>query len=186
VFQPDLFASTTLLKVTRERALPVREMDVAAILERLTASCERPRYNFMVLNLLAQACADTGSAGPFVCDGDRRMPVRDWLCDAMTPVARRDPRRLGLAGKVRAELLASGQLPPDPEQAAAVVAAQVQERIRKSGRTNVSRAISELVQVGFVRRHYQGYRVDHRNCGAQRLAVYTVTEEAKRALSRKL
>jgi predicted transcriptional regulator len=70
--------------------------------------------------------------------------------------------------------------------AEAFIGEQVRQRIRKSGRTNVSRAVSELVQVGFVRRHYQGYRVDHPNRGAQRQAVYTITDETRRALSRSL
>lgn len=41
---------------------------------------------------------------------------------------------------------------------------------------------SDLVKAGLVRRHYQGYRVDHHNRGAQREAVYTITEAAACAL----
>lgn len=102
----------------------------------------------------------------------------------MAPVARRDPRRLALADKIRAELVAAGQLPLRTDEAEAAVAEAVRQRIRKSGRTNVSRAVSELVQVGFVRRHYQKFRVDHHNRGAQRQAVYTITEETRRGLNR--
>lgn len=185
MYQPDLFAAGTFAKPT-ERPARTPELDVPAILDRLTAACERPRYNFMVLNLIAQASARTGSAGPYVREGDRRIPIRDWLCDAMAPVARRDPRRLALADKIRAELAASGRLPIRADEAEVVVAEAVRQRIRKSGRTNVSRAVSELVQVGFVRRHYQGFRVDHHNRGAQRQAVYTITEETRRGLSRSL
>jgi hypothetical protein len=99
MFQPDLFASATRLQATRDRSVQTHEMDVAGLLDRLTALCERPRYNFMVLNLLAQACAATGSAGPFVQVGHHRTPIRDWLCDAMVPVARRDPVDWGLQTK---------------------------------------------------------------------------------------
>ncbi|MBI0533056.1 hypothetical protein [Sphingomonas sp. TX0522] len=185
MFQPDLFAGGTIAKPS-ERPARTRELDVPAILDRLTAVCERPRYNFMVLNLIAQASAATGSAGPFVRMDGQRITIRDWLCDAMAPVARRDPRRLAFAEKVRSELIACGRLPQDPDCADAVIAEAVRQRIRRSGRTNVSRAVSELVRAGFVRRHYQGYRVDHHNRGAQRHAVYTITEETRRGLSRPL
>ena len=157
-------------------------LDMPGILERLSSVCERPRYSFMVLNLIAKACASSGQAGPYIRQGDRRVPVRDWLCEALVPVAQRDPRRLAIADKVRTELAAAKALPSDPEAADELIELQVAKRIRSSGRTNVSRAVSELVRAGLVRRHYQGYRVDHCNRGAQRQAVYTVTEEARRAL----
>ena len=181
MFQPDLFS-------LEEHARPVepevqkRPLDLPAILERLTVVCERPRYSFMVLNLIAQASAQTGSAGPYIREGSRRIPVRDWLCDALVPVAQRDPRRRAIADKVRQELESKRALPTDPDAADRLVDAQVRKRVRQSGRTNVSRAVSELVRAGFVRRHYQGYRVDHHNRGAQRQAVYTITDEARRAL----
>jgi len=50
--------------------------------------------------------------------------------------------------------------------------------VRRSGRCNVRRAASDLVRAGLLRRHYQGYRVDHENRGAQREAVYTIVEQA--------
>ena len=157
-------------------------LDLPGILERLSAVCERPRYSFMVLNLIAKASSSTGGAGPYIRQGDRRIPVRDWLCEALVPVAQRDPRRLAIADKVRTELAATRALPSDPEAANQLIEAHVAKRIRSSGRTNVSRAVSELVRAGLVRRQYQGYRVDHQNRGAQRQAVYIVTEEARRAL----
>nr|GLK21605.1 hypothetical protein GCM10017606_24320 [Microbacterium terregens] len=180
MFQPDFFAASK----DAQRAAPqdTRALDLPSLLERLTDVCERPRYSFMVLNLIAQASAQSGSAGPYVQDGDRLVPVRDWLCDALAPVARRDPRRLAIADKVRSELDQRRELPSDSDLAEKLIAAEVQRRIRLSGRTNVSRAVSELVKAGFVRRHYQGYRVDHQNRGAQRQAVYTITDEVRRAL----
>jgi hypothetical protein len=180
MFQPDLFASEPPMAPAPH--VPDRTMDLPAVLERLSTLCERPRYSFMVLNLIAQASAQTGSAGPYVREGNRRVPVRDWLCDALVPVAQRYPRRRAIADKVRAELQAKRALPADPAEAEAMIESQVRKRVRLSGRTNVSRAVSELVRAGLVRRHYQGYRVDHANRGAQRQAVYTVTEEARQAL----
>jgi DNA-binding MarR family transcriptional regulator len=55
-------------------------------------------------------------------------------------------------------------------------------RVRISGKANVSRAVSELVKAGLLRRHYQGFRVDHRNRGAQRQVVYSLTTAAKAVL----
>lgn len=60
---------------------------------------------------------------------------------------------------------------------------EIKARILRSGRTNVSRAVSDLVRAGLLRRHYQGYRVDHLNRGAQRQAVYTIAPEVQIALA---
>lgn len=180
MFQPDLFAPETMAR----SAPPAgdRLLDLPAILKRLTKVSKRPRYSFMVLNLIVDASGQDGSAGPYVRDGERWIPVRDWLCDALAPVAQRDHRRRAITDDIRRDLAACRRLPDDPEAAERLVEAQVLQRIRASARTNVSRAVSELVRAGLVQRHYQGYRVDHHNRGAQRQAVYTVTEEAKRAL----
>lgn len=155
-----------------------------AVIERLAAVSSRPRYAFMVLNLIARAAGQGGRAGPYVVEQGRAVRLRDWLCDALSPMAGRDPKRLALTGQVRAELEGQGALPGDPQAAARVVNEAVRARVRASGRCNVSRAVSELVRAGLVRRHYQGWRVDHVNRGARREAVYTLTPEALRALGK--
>jgi hypothetical protein len=83
----------------------------------------------------------------------------------MVPVARRDARRLAMMEQVRGEMETEGRLPQDPDLAAQAVAQEVRARVRTSGRSNISRAVSDLVRAGFLRRHYQGYRVDHENRG---------------------
>jgi predicted transcriptional regulator len=60
---------------------------------------------------------------------------------------------------------------------------EIEARILRSGRTNVSRAVSDLVRAGLLQRHYQGYRVDHPNRRAQREAVYTIAPDVRRALA---
>ena len=182
MLQPDLFAPAS---EQRKPDVPKgRPLDMVGLLDRLTAACERPRYNFMLLTLIAEASAATGAAGPYVKVDDRRVGIRDWLCDAMNPVARREPRRLLMNTRVREELAAAGTLPDDERAAGETVAEEVRKRLRQSGRSNVSRGVSELVRAGLLRRHYQGYRVDHHNRGAQREAVYTITEETRRALAK--
>jgi predicted transcriptional regulator len=64
--------------------------------------------------------------------------------------------------------------------------AEVRERVRASGMTSISRAVSELVRAGLLKRHYQGYRVDHENRGAQRQAVYTIPPFVRGALRDKM
>ena len=70
------------------------------------------------------------------------------------------------------------------EKAEQAVDMELRDRIRVSGMTSVSRAVSELVQAGLLKRHYQGYRVDHENRGAQRQAVYTVPPAVRMALGK--
>ena len=149
--------------------------NLAELLDRLAQVSTRPRYAYMLLTLVAQAARPDGSAGPMVRSGSGQALLRDFLCDALTPMGRRDPRRLALAERVREELARSGTLPQARGDADKAVEDEVRERVRGSGKTNLSRAVSELVAAGLMRRHYQGFRVDHHNRGAQRHAVYTLT-----------
>ena len=112
------------------------------------------------------------------------IPVRDWLSDALLPMAQRDARRRAIVEEVRRDLERKGMLPPDREAADRIVSDEVRERLLHSGRTNVSRAVSDLVRAGLVHRHYQGYCVDHCNRGAQREAVYTIAPAVQRVLGK--
>lgn len=160
------------------------DLDLPAVLERIAALSARPRYTFMVLNLIARAAGQTDSAGPYIRDGAQSVPIRDWLSNALLPMAQRDARRIAVVAQVRAYLEGCDKLPSDVDLAEQAVADEVRSRLLHSGRTNVSRAVSDLVRAGLVRRHYQGFRVDHENRGAQREAVYTITTAVRRALGK--
>jgi hypothetical protein len=179
--QPDLFNA-----VQSDRDASTPALDLPAIIERIADVSPRPRYAFMVLNLIAKASRANGSAGPYVMENESRIPLRDWLCDSLVPIAKRDARRRLIVREVTSTLAARNALPADAKEAASVIDAEVRERVRRSGRCNVSRAVSDLVRAGLVRRHYQGFRVDHHNRGAQREAVYTLTEMAAEALAVRL
>jgi hypothetical protein len=129
------------------------------------------------------AGSNSGSAGPYVIEQSRRVPMRDWLCDSLVPMAKRDPRRLAIVAEVRDALSADSEVECDATEFARLLDDKVKERVRRSGRCNVSRAVSDLVRAGLVRRHYQGYRIDNHNRGAQREAVYTILPAAARALA---
>lgn len=92
-----------------------RALDMPALLDTLAHVSERPRYAYMVLHLIAQAAGRVGRPGPLVAHPGGVTPIRDWLCDALSPMAHGDPRRIALTGKVRAELAQAGRLPDDPE-----------------------------------------------------------------------
>jgi len=158
---------------------PSGNCDIAAVLERLAQASSRPRYAFMLLNLIAQVAGPDGSAGPWIKRDNELVSLRDWLCDALTPMAQRGPRNVALAERVHRDLVRGGVLPRDAEDAQRAVAEEMRARIRAAGKSNLSRAVSELVNAGFLRRHYQGYRVDHRNRGGQRHAVYTLVGDAR-------
>lgn len=177
--QPDLFDAARTTGLDKRDSL-----DLPDLIERIADVSSRPRYAFMVLNLIAKvANSNSGSAGPYVLDQDRRVPLRDWLCDSLVPMAKRDARRLAIVAEVRASLDQANMLPSDANAADRLVEEEVRARVRRSGRCNVSRAVSDLVRAGLVRRHYQGFRVDHHNRGAQREAVYTLTAAAAGALA---
>lgn len=159
-----------------------KRMDTPALLAVIAAASPRPKFSYMLLQLIAEIADERGSAGPNVSVDGTAVPVRDWLSDALVPMAQRDARRRSTVEAVRAELAEA--LPIDPAEADRIVEEKVRERVRRSGRCNVSRAVSDLCRVGLLRRHYQGYRVDHQNRGAQREAVYTVMPEALKVLRR--
>ena len=173
--QPDLFDPQR-----SDAAL----LDLPALIERIALVSKRPRYAFLVLTLIAKAAGARDSVGPYVREGSQNVPVRDWLSEALIPLAHRDGRRRAVVEQVRAALLAADQLPGDEEEAQRLVDRALRARLLRSGRCNISRAVSDLVRAGLLRRHYQGYRVDHENRGAQREAVYTLTVDAQWALGR--
>jgi len=182
MYQPDLFAmqkTAEPLPVERREAV----CDVPSLINRLTEVSARPRYGFMVLSLIARVAGEGGEAGPYVREGERNVPIRDWLSEALMPIAQRDARRRAMAGKVREELRRRRALPADEAGAERAVEAEIQARIRQSGVCNVSRVVSELVNAGLVTRRYKGYRVDHENRGARRHAVYALAPEAHRILT---
>ncbi|MCI4591845.1 hypothetical protein MOK15_17315 [Sphingobium sp. BYY-5] len=153
--------------------------DISLLLDQLSHCCSRPRYAFMLLTLIADVARPDGSAGPLVRAGEGLVPLRDWLCDALTPMGHRDPRRMALVERVREELGKEGRLSNEAAADAILVQDEVRARVRASGKTNLSRAASELVKAGLLKRHYQGYRIDHLNRGAQRQAVYTLSGRAR-------
>lgn len=104
--------------------------------------------------------------------------LREWLCDALTPISGRDHKRLALTARIQADLKQQGQLLANGLQAGALVDEQARIHVRAADKTNLSRAVSELVGAGLLRRHYQGYRVDHQNRSGRRHAVYTLAGEA--------
>jgi hypothetical protein len=160
--------------------------DMAQLLDCVAHTSTRPRYAFMVLSLIAEIARPDGSAGPFVMQGGSATLLRDWLCDALAPMGARDPKRLMLTDKVRAEMMVSKAAKAGPQALEAAIASEVQERIRKSGKTNLSRAVSELVKAGLIRRHYQGFRIDHHNRGAGRHVVYALAGRARCLMGRTL
>lgn len=153
------------------------------LVERVSRVSKRPRYVLLILNLIAKAAGENGSLGPYVRSQDDLVPVRDWLCQALAPLANRDCRRRAMIAAIRSELMAQADASKGASDLAQRQDEAIEARILRSGRTNVSRAVSDLVRAGLLRRHYQGYRVDHPNRGAQREAVYTVPPDVRRALT---
>lgn len=156
---------------------------MSRLLDCLAQASSRPRYAFMVLSLIAEVADPLGEAGPFVRRGGNQLTLRDFLCDSLAPMGGRDPRRIALAERVKSDLILEDRMPADPAQAAALVEQEVRDRVRASGKTNLSRAVSELVAAGLLRRYYKGFAVDHANRGGQRHAVYVLQGLARGLLS---
>lgn len=153
---------------------------IYATLAKLSA---RPRYAFLVLQLVAEASDDQGRAGPFVQNGRASpMYLRDWLCMQLLPMSERDGRRSALRARIIDGLI--DQLTGDRKHDEALIETAVEEQVLAVGRTNISRAISDLVKAGFLSRYYAGYATNHSNRGGGRHAVYVVQPQVLNALGR--
>ena len=161
---------------------PAHISGIGAIFAILAARSSRPRYTFLVLQLVAEAANEKGRAGPFVPCGDARMTLRDWLCTQLMPMSERDGRRAALRARIVENL--ADRLTGDPEVDQKLIASTIDDHVLTIGRANVSRAISDLVGAGFVRRHYAGYRTNHENRGGGRHAVYIVETHILAALGK--
>ena len=146
MFQLDLFEAQKSLA-------PPPRMAMAEIVRRIAAHSARPRYTFMVLDLIAKVARPNGQAGPLVRDGHAMVPIREWLASAIAPSAGRHHHRRATADRVKAALAQAGALPADPVDAERAVEREVEERVLGSGMTAVSRAVSELVSAGLLKRY---------------------------------
>ena len=161
------------------RAAGGARAEVSGLLGTLAKCSKRPRYAFMLLTLIAEVADEKGSAGPWVETDGGRLAVRDWLGEALAQMAERESKRQALVDRAAAELKREGGLPADPEKAKQIIETKVAARVKAAAKTNVSRAVSELVKAGLLERHYAGVAVDHQNRGGQRHAVYALSGAAR-------
>lgn len=138
----------------------------------LVEASNRPRYAFLVLQLVAEIANGRGQAGPFVAQGGVPVLLREWLCSQLLPMSQQPARRAALRARVAAGL--KDELTGKPEIDALRIEAAVEEQVQAVGRANVSRAISDLVRAGLMTRHYAGYATNHKNRGGGRHAVYVI------------
>ena len=155
---------------------------LGSIFAVLAACSARPRYAFLVLQLVAEVADGAGRAGPFVHFPSGPMGLRDWLCTQLMPMSARNVRRAALRARVvdgLADRLTGAPLHDEP-----IIAAALEEHVLAVGRANVSRAISDLVKAGLLRRHYAGYATNHANRGGGRHAVYVIEPHALAAMGK--
>lgn len=145
---------------------------IGTIYAALARVSSRPRYAFLVLQLVTEAANASGRAGPYVRSGEGAMLLRDWLCTQLLPMSVRDGRRAALRSRVTDTL--SDQMTGDPAHDQPLIDSAVEGQVLTVGRANVSRAISDLVKAGLLTRHYAGYATNHCNRGAGRHAVYVL------------
>jgi hypothetical protein len=156
---------------------------LGAIVASLAAHSTRPRFAFLVLQLVAEVAGEGGTAGPFVRTPHGPMGLRDWLCAQLRPISEHNHRRAALRARVVGTL--AGQLTGDPQRDEPTIEAAVEEQALTVARANLSRAITDLVKAGLLQRHYVGYATDHANRGGGRHAVYVVKPATLVALGKR-
>ncbi|MFD2577698.1 hypothetical protein ACFSTD_01715 [Novosphingobium colocasiae] len=125
----------------------------------------RPRYAFLVLQLVSEIADGRGQAGPVVRVAGQGVLLRDWLCSQLLPLSEQAGRRAALRARVKQAI--SDQLTGDAARDAALVEQAVEDQVLAAGRANISRAISDLVRAGLMTRHYAGYATNHKNRGGR-------------------
>src|SRR3546814_2858773 len=78
MFQQDLFAPPPAR----------RTIGIPDIVRTIAEHSARPRYTFMVLDLISRVARANGQAGPLVRDGEALVPIREWLATAIAPSGR--------------------------------------------------------------------------------------------------
>lgn len=156
---------------------------IGDILDSLSEVSNRPRYAFMVLNLLAEQAGPGNKAGPFVREGDTALPLREWIGVRLSRMSGRDKRRRELEKRIRLNLQPG--LPDDLIEAQEMVDKAVADHVRTTGADNASRVIRDLEKAGYVKRHYQGYATNHTNRGGLRNLVCVLDPDAVAALRRR-
>lgn len=147
-------------------------MDMRTLLSRIGTHSQRPRYAFLVLNLIAKGADEHGECGPFIQHEGEAWLVRLWLLEMLHPILGRACRKPEAPAETAPHLDAGSSVPSGDGDAS-----------RRSGLTNISRAVSDLVRAGLITRYYAGYRVDHAHRGGQRHAVYVLSAGVREALS---
>lgn len=156
---------------------------IGSIYATLAKVSTRPRYAFLVLQLVTEAADARGRAGPLVQVGSTApLFLRDWLCKQLLPMSERDGRRSALRARVVETV--RHRLTGDVEYDEILIDGAVEEQVLTVGRANVSRAISDLVKAGLLNRHYAGYVTNHANRGGGRHAVYIVEPQILAAMGR--
>lgn len=159
-------------------------IDVGTILDTLSEKSTRPRYAFMVLNLLCEQAGPGNRAGPFITNPDGQpLPLREWLGERMSRMSGRDKRRRELTRRIRASM--QDRLPNDLIDAQKLVDEAVAAHVRSTGADNASRVLAELEQCGYLTRFYQGRVTNHENRGGLRNLVCILDGDAVAALRRK-
>lgn len=162
---------------------PTRISNIGSNYRTLAKISNRPRYAFLVLQLVTEAADAKGRAGPLIQDGENHsVHVRDWLCTQLLPLSEREDRRAALRRRVTDML--RDQFTGDRRADERLVEQAVEEQVLSAGRSNVSRAISDLVKAGYLKRHYAGYATNHANRGGGRHAVYVVEQQILAAMGR--
>lgn len=125
-----------MLKVDRWKSR--HKSGVGGIYAVLSEVSRRPRYAFLVLQLVAEI-AEEGRAGPYMRTGAKPMLLREWLCTQLLPMSEQTVRAGCLAGtsdRVVAEL--TGNSEADRQRST------TQSNSRSSPlAANISRAISD-------------------------------------------
>ena len=98
MIQGYLFSASPAIPPELPSQLPLAE-GLPSLIDVIAQVSTRPRYAFMVLNLIARAAGQGGKAGPYVLRQGQAVRLRDWLCDSLAPMAARDPKRLALADR---------------------------------------------------------------------------------------
>jgi hypothetical protein len=131
-YQADLFEQLPPAAPQAMKAAPGRA-PLPDLVDRIAAVTRRPRYALLVLELIAREAGPNGSLGPYVHSEEGRVPVRDWLCQKLAPLAKRDCRRRAMVEAARNDVMATARADSDPADLERACEARVQERIIRSG-----------------------------------------------------
>lgn len=161
--------------------------DLAALFSRIDSASKRPTFSRQLVLIMGTLADHEGKLGPEITVGEGCYPVTEGLARILKCGTSHDGKAERsmdrIRGDIRLKAEQDGEELSDADLQKAVEEQYLAQSL-KGMESNISRTMTELEDIGVIQRYYQGNFTAHHNRGAQRQAVYGLSQATRTALTR--